>query len=209
MKKNEVTRRLPACAAGRNRVIMRWFPLLLVLCAGGCDSPGQQPEQPENGALAAPSPSSRRALGGLDRSHAGAAAPDVGFQDPDGEPATLADFRGKPLLLNLWATWCAPCIKELPTLDALAVREGERLQVVTLSQDMEGRNKVRAFLDAGKFSQLEGWLDPEMKMMAALGIATLPTTILYDAQGKEVWRFVGDEDWAGKDAARLLEDARR
>ncbi|QAY76957.1 TlpA disulfide reductase family protein [Sphingosinicella sp. BN140058] len=188
---------------------MRWFPLLLVLCAGGCGPAGTQPEPPQNSALTAPSTSSPRALGGLDRSHAGAAAPDVAFQDPDGEPATLADFRGRPLLLNLWATWCAPCIKEMPTLDALAAREGDRLQVVTLSQDMEGRNKVDTFLEAGKFSQLEGWLDPEMKMMAALGIATLPTTILYDAQGKEVWRFVGDEDWAGKDAARLLDEARR
>jgi thiol-disulfide isomerase/thioredoxin len=121
----------------------------------------------------------------------------------------LAGFRGKPLLLNLWATWCAPCIKELPTLDALAAREGEGLQVVTLSEDMEGRAKVETFLASRKFGQLEAWLDPEMKMMAALRVPTLPTTILYSAEGKEVWRFTGDEDWAGEEAAKLIAEAGR
>jgi thiol-disulfide isomerase/thioredoxin len=121
-----------------------------------------------------------------------------------GEKVTLADFRGKPVLLNLWATWCAPCVKELPTLDALQAREGERLKVMTVSQDMEGRAKVEAFLAKGKYRTLEAWLDPEMALMSDLGVSTLPTTILYDGEGREVWRVTGDKDWAGKEAAALL-----
>jgi thiol-disulfide isomerase/thioredoxin len=198
---------LPASAGTRNREWMRWFPLLLLLCLTGCDRAGESPAE-QRARAPSPGTTSSRAGLGLDRSHAGTPAPDAPFQDPDGAPTSLADFRGKPLLLNLWATWCAPCIKELPTLDALAVREGDRLEVVTLSEDMEGRSKVDSFLAARKFAQIEAWLDPEMKMMGALGVTTLPTTILFDADGKEVWRFTGDEDWTGEDAATLIAEAK-
>ena len=71
---------------------------------------------------------------------------------------------------------------------------------------MEGREKVEAFLEKAKYRTLEAWLDPEMALMAQLGISTLPTTILYDANGREVWRVAGDKDWAGAEAATLLED---
>ena len=184
---------------------MRWFPLLLLLSLTACE---QQASQADGNASTAAVASATPQVG-LDRSHAGTPAPDAAFEDPDGQRATLADFRGKPLLLNLWATWCAPCIKELPTLDALAAREGEKLQVVTLSQDMEGRDKVETFLAARKLPNVEAWLDAEMKVMTALGVQILPTTILYDAEGKEVWRFTGDEDWTGPDAAKLIAEARR
>jgi thiol-disulfide isomerase/thioredoxin len=173
---------------------MRTLLLLAVLLtACGSETPAPQAEPVRPGAVA--------------RSRAGAAAPDTSFEDPDGEKVTLADFRGKPVLLNLWATWCAPCVKELPTLDALQTREGERLKVLTVSQDMEGRAKVEAFLAKGKYRALEAWLDPEMALMSNLGVSSLPTTILYDAQGREVWRVAGDKDWAGADAAALLSPA--
>jgi thiol-disulfide isomerase/thioredoxin len=145
--------------------------------------------------------------GAVDRSRAGTAAPDTGFEDPDGEATNLAAFQGKPVLLNLWATWCAPCVKELPTLDALQAREGERLKVLTVSQDLDGRAKVEAFLAKGKYRTLEAWLDPQMALMGDLGVTTLPTTILYDAQGREVWRVAGDKDWAGTEAAALVAEA--
>jgi thiol-disulfide isomerase/thioredoxin len=142
--------------------------------------------------------------GAVDRSRAGTAAPGTTFEDQDGEKVSLAEFRGKPVLLNLWATWCAPCVKELPTLDTLQSREGERLKVLTVSQDLEGRAKVEAFLEKGKYRTLEAWLDPEMALMSDLGVTSLPTTILYDAEGREVWRVAGDKDWAGPEAAKLL-----
>ncbi|MFN3388255.1 MAG: TlpA family protein disulfide reductase, partial [Allosphingosinicella sp.] len=145
--------------------------------------------------------------GQLDRSQAGRPAPDAAFEDPDGEPARLADFRGKPVLLNLWATWCAPCIAEMPTLDALAAREGDRLEVLTVSQDLEGRETVEAFFKERGYRNLETWLDPRMELMTALRVSTLPTTILYDAQGREVWRKAGIEDWTSPDAAALIAEA--
>lgn len=131
--------------------------------------------------------------------------PDVQFTDPDGEPATLADFKGKPLLLNLWATWCAPCVKELPTLDALAKRNGAP-PVMALSQDMGDQAKVAAFLDERKLG-LEPFQDNKMDMSSALGVQILPTTVLYGSDGKEIWRFTGDLDWTGAEAGKLLSEA--
>jgi thiol-disulfide isomerase/thioredoxin len=173
------------------------FPLLLLLAACGKEAPAPPPK--------GEAPAAAKA-GAVDRSHAGSAAPNTVFENPDGEKVTLAEFRGTPVLLNLWATWCAPCVKELPTLDALQEREGKRLQVLTVSQDTEGRAKVEAFLAKGKYRTLEAWLDGEMGLMSALGVTTLPTTILYDANGREVWRVAGDKDWMGAEAAALLRE---
>ena len=145
--------------------------------------------------------------GRLDRSHAGKAAPAILFEDPEGEPATLADFRGKPLLLNLWATWCAPCVVEMPTLDALAAREEGKLTVLALSQDLDGQAKVDAFFAERRFAMLEPYIDPKMEMMTQLGLTTLPTTILYDSEGREVWRMSGLEDWEGERTRALIAEA--
>lgn len=143
---------------------------------------------------------------GLDRRQAGKPAPDVTFRDPDGEETSLAAFRGKPVLVNLWATWCAPCVKELPTLDALADRPAAP-QVVALSQDMAEPAKVQAFL-AERRVALEAYQDAEMAFSSATGASILPTTILYGSDGREIWRFTGDLDWTGPHAERLLAEAR-
>ena len=181
--------------------------LFLLLSLAACDrapDPGNAagPDQPGwsgPGAQAEPT-------GKLDRSHAGSAAPATEFQDPDGAPASLADFRGRPVLLNLWATWCPPCVAEMPTLDRLSPREGDRLQVLTVSQDLDGRDKVEAFFAKQGYRNLETWLDPKMALMTDLKADTLPMTILYDARGREVWRVVGMEDWESGRAALLLRE---
>ena len=174
------------------------LPLLLMLAACG-----------EGGNEAAPPEVPAAVKAGIDRSKAGTLAPDTAFEDPDGEPASLADFRGKPLLVNLWATWCAPCIAELPTLDALAQREGDRLQVLTISQDLDGREKIETFFRERGYKALGTWLDPDLELMAALDAKQLPTTILYDANGREVWRHLGDQDWTSAEAQALIGEARR
>ena len=92
----------------------------------------------------------------------------------------------------------------MPSLDALAAREGERLRVLALSQDMNGRQKVTDFFAERDFTRLEPYLDPDMDIMMTLGIETLPTTILYDSEGVEVWRMTGMSEWDGERAARLL-----
>ena len=194
--------------------------LLLGLTLGpalaGCDrqkasapqgDPGSGPGQGSNSAAnvavrAAPYPTGR-----LDRSHRGTPAPDAVFEDPHGRPARLSDFHGRPVLVNLWATWCGPCVVEMPSLDALAERESERLTVLALSQDLGGRQKVTDFFAARNFGRLEPYLDPELGFMTSLRIDTLPTTILYDAEGVEVWRMTGMADWESERAARLLTEA--
>ncbi|NIJ22147.1 thiol-disulfide isomerase/thioredoxin [Sphingomonas naasensis] len=142
----------------------------------------------------------------LDRSHKGEAAPTLPFTDAAGKKRTLADFRGKPVLLNLWATWCAPCVKEMPTLDALAAREGERLQVVTVSQDFEPA-KVAPFFEKAQLHKLPPFVDSDLAFGTQLGV-NLPATILYDSRGREVWRMLGENDWASEAAAKLIAEAR-
>jgi thiol-disulfide isomerase/thioredoxin len=143
---------------------------------------------------------------GLLRDKAGQPAPDVELRNSDDDPATLAEAEGKPLLVNIWATWCAPCVKELPTLQAVATRPGAP-RVIAVSQDMAPRGSVDAFLDKNKLADLEVWHDPKMALSSATGAEVLPTTILYDGKGREVWRYVGDLDWTGEEATRLLGEA--
>ena len=133
-------------------------------------------------------------------------APDALFQDPAGEPASIPQFAGKAVLLNLWATWCAPCVVEMPTLDALATREKD-IVVLAVSQDRNGQEDVETFFADRDFRRLEPNIDPELTLMRRLGITTLPTTILYDAGGREVWRMKGMADWQGQSAARLIAEA--
>ena len=142
----------------------------------------------------------------VDRSHAGLPAPNELFQDPAGEPASIPQFAGKAVLLNLWATWCAPCVVEMPTLDSLAAREANII-VLAVSQDRNGQEKVEEFFADRDFRKLQPNIDPEQALMRRLGLSTLPTTILYDASGREIWRISGMADWEGPSAARLIAEA--
>jgi len=208
------------------RAILLLPGLALAVTLAGCDR--QNPSAPQGNGANAAAPAEPAAPGGsggnqasnaaahaqyptgrLDRSKAGTAAPALTFEGADGRPTSLAAFRGRPFLVNLWATWCGPCVVEMPALDALAQRnpEGQGLQVVTVSQDMEGRQKVTDFFAARNFQRLQPLLDSQMGLMTALGLDTLPTTILYDAQGREVWRMVGMADWQGERVAGLLREA--
>ena len=173
--------------------------LLCMLAVAGCD---RQKAESQQGAEAA-------AAGlevGLIRTKKGTQAPAVEFIGPDGEPASFEDFRGKPVLVNLWATWCAPCVKELPTLDALAASDA--VQVLAISQDRAPNASVAAFLEDLGTKQLEAFQDPTMALSGALGVQVLPTSIFYDAQGREVWRYVGDRDWSAANVRPLLAEAR-
>jgi thiol-disulfide isomerase/thioredoxin len=180
------------------------IPLVLALAAAGCDRPSP-PAAQDNGTAPDEVVADAAAAGiakGIDRSHRGEAAPAHRFAGPDGE-TSLAAFRGKPVLVNLWATWCAPCIKELPTLDALAAKGSVR--VVALSQDTDAA-KARAFLQARGFKALPAYTDPDMRWLGGV-TSNLPTTILYDAEGREVWRWLGDADWTGAEATAALAEA--
>jgi thiol-disulfide isomerase/thioredoxin len=184
---------------------VRLIPLLLcALLAAGCDKQKAGDQQGNPPVIADADP-----VKGVDRSHKGKPAPDISFVDPDGGEISLADFRGVPVVVNLWATWCAPCVKELPTLNGLARKHDVdgQLGVVAISQDMGPQNSVRAFLDKLKVDDIGAYHDPKMALSGALNAQILPTTILYDAEGREVWRYVGDLDWTGAEAAKLLAEA--
>ena len=181
---------------------MRPFLILLLgLLLAGCDNGGETQTSAPSGA----GPANRQG-GGVDRSFAGTPAPRSIFEDPAGEAITLADFQGRPLLVNLWATWCAPCIAEMPTLDALAGRD-KGLRVLAVSQDMNGKDKVAAFFAERRFANLQPYIDPGLSLMTELKVDTLPTTILYDFEGREVWRMTGKADWTAASAGELLKEA--
>jgi thiol-disulfide isomerase/thioredoxin len=178
---------------------------LALLAIAGCDR--QKPETQQGEAAGTRVVGVKR---GIDRSHAGAAAPDSVFHDPDGEDISLAEFRGVPVLVNLWASWCAPCIKELPTLGKLEEAQAldGRLGVIAVSQDMAPKASVDAFLAGKGIGRFAAFHDPEMGLSSALKVQTMPTSVLYDGQGREVWRYVGDLDWTGAEAKKLLAEAR-
>jgi thiol-disulfide isomerase/thioredoxin len=195
------------------RSLIACLPLVLALGIVGCDRAKPVDEQASAGnATANVEPSNAGGVivpvgSKVDRSHKGEALPAMPFQAPGGAPATLASFRGHPLLVNVWATWCAPCVKELPTLDALAVREVGKLAVVAVSQDMGGEATVQPFWKAHGLKALTPYIDGKMALQAALQVNELPVTILYDSKGQEIWRVTGGMDWTGPDAAKLLGEA--
>ena len=184
-------------------------PLLSLTCAiallaGACDRQSAEPAQQQENSVEA---NAEELTGTLDRTHAGAALPEVTVTDPAGTKLNLAEASGKPMLLNLWATWCAPCVVEMPMLDAIAGEMGDRLRVVTVSEDMKGAEVVAPFFEQKGFANLPHWMDPEMDLAFGFGGgASLPLTVLYDAEGKEVWRMIGGFDWSSDEARALIEE---
>jgi thiol-disulfide isomerase/thioredoxin len=144
----------------------------------------------------------------LSYKYVGKSVPDATFTGSDGRDVSLADFAGRPLLVNLWATWCAPCKAEMPTLDALAALEEGRVSVVAVSQDLQGRPPVSAFFKQAAIVNLEPYTDSDNALLAAFGNSiALPTTILYDSAGREVWRVIGGVEWDDAEMAKLLAEA--
>ena len=187
-------------------MVLRLILLLLALLGmTACDR--QKPGTPQGEAPGGVAVAEEK---GVERRFKGRSAPDTLFRDPDGGETSLAEFEGVPVLVNLWASWCAPCIKELPTLEKLeqAQVRGGQLAVIAVSQDRAPKASVDAFLAGRKIARFAAFHDPEMALSSALGIEVMPTTVLFDAQGREVWRYVGDLDWTSAEAATLLAEAR-
>ena len=133
------------------------------------------------------------------------AVPEVKFQDGAGRDLTLAEWKGKVVLLNLWATWCIPCRKEMPALDRLQAALGaEAFEVVAVSVDRTGVNGARKFLEETKVQKLALYADPSARMASTLRAAGLPATLLIDKEGREVGRLLGPAEWDSDDAIRLI-----
>jgi thiol-disulfide isomerase/thioredoxin len=131
--------------------------------------------------------------------------PALAFTDGAGKAMTLADFHGRVVLLNIWATWCAPCRQEMPTLDRLQASLGSRdFEVVALSVDRKGLDAVTGYFAAIGAKALRPYVDSSGKVATALDLPGVPTTFLIDREGREVARVVGAADWSQPAAADLI-----
>ena len=138
--------------------------------------------------------------------------PDLAFEDADGKPRKLSDWRGRTVLVNLWATWCVPCRKEMPALDSLQAKLGGKdFEVVAINIDTRDAEKPKNFLKDGNLTRLGYFSDQKAKVFQdlknigkALG---MPTSVLVDGQGCEIANIAGPAEWASDDAVKLIKAA--
>jgi thiol-disulfide isomerase/thioredoxin len=174
----------------------------------GCDRQSSADKQPAAAASATTGGATTEPAGeasAIDRSHKGSLMPDLTFRDSAGKTLRTAELTGKPVLINLWATWCGPCVAEMPKLDALAAKGA--IRVITISQDSGAAEKVAEFLKARAVKNLEPWLDPDGAAAGQWQVSTLPASIYYDAKGREIWRMNGGMDWTGAETTKLLAES--
>jgi len=184
------------------------LPAILTLALlAGCDRESTDAAQPAQ-ETASGSPSGEQLTGTLDRSFVGQQIPEMTVTDPTGASLSLRDTGERPTLLNLWATWCAPCVVEMPLLDELAGELGDDVRVLTVSEDMQGAEVVEPFFAERGFDNLPRWMDPKNDLAFAYGGgAVLPLTVLYDGEGREVWRMIGGFDWTSEEARTRIAEA--
>jgi thiol-disulfide isomerase/thioredoxin len=138
--------------------------------------------------------------------------PDLKFQLASGETKNLSDWRGRTVLLNLWATWCVPCRKEMPALDALQAKlGGPGFEVVAVNIDTRDAEKPKNWLKDAGINRLGYYADPSAKVFQDLKVAGkafgMPTTLLVDPSGCEIATLAGPAEWASEDAIKLVQAA--
>jgi thiol-disulfide isomerase/thioredoxin len=135
-------------------------------------------------------------------------APKTIFFDDDGKELTLNDFKGRLTLVNFWATWCAPCRKEMPSLEVLSNQiGGDTFQVVTIATMRSSEDAVKKFFNDNNIIDLPKFRDPKGYLARASGVAALPLTILLDRNGNEISRLIGDADWAQDETIEFIKKA--
>ena len=138
--------------------------------------------------------------------------PDLAFEDADGKPKNLSDWRGRTVLVNLWATWCVPCRKEMPALESLQTRlGGPNFEVVAINIDTRDPEKPKKFLKEADLTRLGYYSDKNAKVfqdLKAIGRALgMPTSVLVDGQGCEIATIAGPAEWGSDDALKLVKAA--
>ncbi len=138
--------------------------------------------------------------------------PDLAFDDGHGNPKKLSDWRGKTVLLNLWATWCVPCRKEMPALERLEAKlGGDRFQVVAVNIDTRDLEKPKAFLKEANLTRLGNYSDATARVfqdLKSIGLALgMPTSVLIDGKGCQIGNMAGPAEWDSEDAVKLIEAA--
>jgi len=189
-----------------SRGVIRALTVLLVLCVAGLAAIVLRPNRPvplaplpESSTAAAP-----QILGQFTALAPPLPAPALTFTTREGEPASLADFHGRPVLVNVWATWCVPCVAELPALDRLQAKLGSELTVLAISEDRTGAAAVDPFLRRTGIAALAVYLDPKDTATAALGLEGLPTSVLVGGDGKILGKLEGAAPWDEPEMVALL-----
>ncbi len=186
--------------------------VLVVLCLAGALAAFSWPGAPlrrDDGSIVSSIPDTgapqEAALGQFTPLDPPRPAPELRFMTRDGKPVSLADFRGRFLLVNLWATWCAPCVREMPSLERLQARLGNRLAVLAISEDRGGAPVVDPFLARHGLEGLAVYLDPKTAALRAFAVQGLPTSFLIDPDGRILGLLEGGADWDAPDMVARLE----
>jgi thiol-disulfide isomerase/thioredoxin len=173
---------------------MRWsrtaaflLPLILVGAGSAVEHSASTPEQARLGEFIPASPR--------------APAPEISFVDRGGDTVSLAEFAGKFVLVNLWATWCEPCLREMPSLDRMQRHLGDKITVVAISEDRGGSKTVEPFIDKLGLKSFKTYLDPKSGAGRAFKVEGLPTSFLIDREGRVLGRVEGAAEW---DSPKLL-----
>jgi thiol-disulfide isomerase/thioredoxin len=174
---------------------MRWgqafASLLLLISVAGGSAAEDNPSEPE-----------RTRLGEFIPASPLLPAPAISFVDLAGNTASLSEFAGKIVLVNLWATWCEPCLREMPSLERVQSHFGDKIAVVAISEDHGGRKTVEPFIDKLGLKSVKIYLDPKSAMERAFKVQGLPTSFLIDRGGRVLGQVEGAAKW---DAPKLLE----
>ena len=123
----------------------------------------------------------------------------------DGGSKALSDYFGEPIVLNFWATWCAPCREEMPSLDRLQAEMGDRIEVVTVATGRNAPAGIRRFFEEQGIERLPMLMDPQQELAREMAVLGLPVTVILDAEGREIARLTGGAEWDTPEAKAILE----
>jgi len=187
--------------ASKKRVITRLLGMALIVGMVGTSHPGTSFAETEACQLS----------GDVFRNYQPAksinSVPDTQFLAGDGSKVSLQDYRGKGVVLNFWATWCAPCVREMPQLDRLAALvRGNAIEVLTISEDRKGMVLAPKFYEKNKLRDLPVLVDEKSELLRAFNIKGLPSTVLINAEGQEIGRVLGIAEW---DSAETVDFVRK
>ncbi|HEX3970340.1 MAG TPA: TlpA disulfide reductase family protein [Stellaceae bacterium] len=191
------------------KITIRALTVLLILCGAALLVVSLRPARLEK-MPQAPAPSLAEGgagpnLGQFTALPAPLPAPAVAFTTRDGTQKQLADFKGKLVLVNLWATWCGPCVEEMPSLDRLQAKLGDKLTVLAISEDRQGETVVAPFLQKNAIQHLAIFLDPQSAATSALGAQGLPTSYLIARDGTIVGKEEGGATWDSSEMIARLQ----